>query len=355
MMTSKTLNILIIGDRFVTHELFQRAIEKQLANIHRQADYTIIETEWPDDPLKDVEEVHEAVGDVDAMVGVLHDVDIIVTDYGAVTKRMIEAAPRLKLIAVARGGPVSVNVESAKARGVQVVNLPGRNSQAVAEFTLGLMLCQMKRITECHADMKRGIWRGDFYRFEKAPQELNGLMVGLVGFGSVGKLLAPMLRAFGMRIVAHDPFVPANVLEREKVIAVDFDTLLSGSDVVSLHARLTPQNAGMMGEKQFRAMKTSSHLINTARGGLVDHRALYRALKERWIAGAALDIYDTEPIDAHHPLLEFGNVTFTPHIAGSSRETASRSADLLAQKISEFVTNEPRKSRSAPEPAEGRG
>lgn len=354
-MTSKTLNILIIGDRFVTHELFQRAIEKQLANIHRQADYTIIETEWPDDPLKDVEEVHEAVGDVDAMVSVLHDVDIIVTDYGAVTKRMIEAAPRLKLIAVARGGPVSVNVESAKARGVQVVNLPGRNSQAVAEFTLGLMLCQMKRITECHADMKRGIWRGDFYRFEKAPQELNGLMVGLVGFGSVGKLLAPMLRAFGMRIVAHDPFVPANVLEREKVIAVDFDTLLSGSDVVSLHARLTPQNAGMMGEKQFRAMKTSSHLINTARGGLVDHRALYRALKERWIAGAALDIYDTEPIDAHYPLLEFGNVTFTPHIAGSSRETASRSADLLAQKISEFVTNEPRKSRSAPEPAEGRG
>jgi D-3-phosphoglycerate dehydrogenase / 2-oxoglutarate reductase len=340
-MRSNELSIFIIGDRFVTHQLFREALEKNLATIHRKAIYHVVETNWPDDPLKDIEEVHEATGDVDAMVDLLHNVDIIVTDYGAVTKRMIESAPRLKLIAVARGGPVSVNTTAANERGIVVVNLPGRNSQAVAEFALGLIFCQIKGITECHADMKRGIWRGDFYRFDRAPQELQGLTAGLIGFGNVGKLLARMLIAMRMRVLACDPFVKESDLQLSSVTAVDLETLLTQSDVVSLHARLTPQNTGMMGEEQFRAMKTSAHLINTARGGLVDHRALYRALKEGWIAGAALDIHDTEPIDPHHPLLELANVTVTPHIAGSSRETAIRSADLLAKKVLEFVKHEP--------------
>jgi len=320
--------------------LFQEALKEHLATIHQKAMYTLVETAWPDDPLKDVEEVHEGVGDVDAMLGQLHDVDIIVTDYGAVTRRMIESAPRLKLIACARGGPVSINTKIASQKGIAVVNLPGRNSRAVAEFTFGLMFCQMKKITECHADMKRGVWRGDCYRFENAPREFPGLVAGLVGFGSVGQLLAPMLRSVGMNVLAYDPFVDAKALHDAQVSAVTLETLLAQSDVVSLHARLTSQNTRMMGLEQFRMMKSSAHLINTARGGLVDYQALYRALKEGWIAGAALDIYDTEPIDIHHPLLELGNVTCTPHIAGSSRETAIRSADLLAQKVADFVESQ---------------
>jgi D-3-phosphoglycerate dehydrogenase len=340
-MINNELNIVVIGDRFVTHQLFREAIERHLATVYLKANYTVFETAWPDDPLRDVEEVHEAVGDVDTIMGQLHEVDIIVTDYGAVTKRMIEAAPRLKLIAVARGGPVNVNTKVAEERGIRVVNLPGRNSQAVAEFTLGLMLSQLKRIAECHADMKDGIWRGDCYRFENAPRELPGLVAGLVGFGSVGRLLAQMLRCLGMNILVYDPYVDARTLEERQVSPIDIDALLVRSDVVSLHARVTPQNVGMIGEKQFRMMKPSAHLINTARGNLVDYRALYHALKEGRIAGAALDIYDTEPIDPHHPLLELKNVTFAPHIAGSSRETAIRSADLLAQEIVRFARNEP--------------
>lgn len=330
---AEPLSILIIGDRFMTHQLFQEALERHLASIQRRGFYKVAETAWPDDPLKDVEEVHEGVGDVDAMVSQLRDVDIIVTDYGAVTRRMIEAAPRLKLIACARGGPVSINMTAASEKGIPVLHLPGRNSRAVAEFTFGLVFCQLKKIAECHADMKRGVWRGDCYRFENAPRELPGLIAGLVGFGSVGRLLAPMLQAVGMRVLAHDPFVDTQCLHEAQVSPVSLSALLAQSDVVSLHARLTAENTGMMGESQFRMMKPSAHLINTARGGLVDHKALYVALKEKRIAGAALDIYDTEPIDIHHPLLEFGNVTCTPHIAGASQETARRSADMLARKV----------------------
>jgi D-3-phosphoglycerate dehydrogenase len=276
-MGTEEPRILIIGDRFVTHQLFKEALERHFATIDKKAIYTVFETAWPDDPLRDVEEVHEAVGDVDAMIERLHDIDVIVTDYGAVTKRMIESAPRLRLIAVARGGPVSVNTAAAKARAIRVVNLPGRNSQAVAEFTLGLILCQLKRITECHTDMRRGIWRGDCYRFENAPQELPGLIAGLIGFGSVGRLLAQMLQGLGMSILAYDPWLEPRILEGQEVCPVDLDTLLSRSDVVSLHARTTPENIGMMGYKQFQMMKPSAHLINTARGNLVDHDALYRS------------------------------------------------------------------------------
>jgi D-3-phosphoglycerate dehydrogenase len=340
-MGSDELTILIIGDRFVTHQLLQKALEEHLATIHRKAIYKVVETAWPDDPLRDVEEVHEGVGDVDAMLGQLHDVDVIATDYGAVTRRMIESAPRLRLIACARGGPVSINTKVAKEKGISVINLPGRNSRAVAEFTFGLMFCQMKRIAECHADMKRGVWRGDCYRFENAPREFPGLVAGLIGFGSVGQLLAPMLQGVGMSVLVHDPFVDNKVLQQAQVSPSKLDILLGQSDIVSVHARLTPENAGMMSEKQFRMMKPSAQFINTARGGLVDHQALYRALKEGWIAGAALDIYDTEPIDIHHPLLKLGNVTCTPHIAGSSQETATRSADLLAQKVANFVNSAP--------------
>ena len=340
-MGSARWTILVIGDLFVTHELFRKALERSLADIQAEVKYKVVETAWPDDPLKNVEEVREGVGDVDAMIREVGDVDIIVTDYAVVTKRMIDAAPNLKLIAVTRGGPVSVNIKAAQERGIQVVNLPGRNSRAVAEFTLGLIFAQMKKISECHADMKRGVWRGDCYRFEKAPRELSGQVVGLIGFGSVGQLLAPMLQCLGMKVVAFVPFVPSDLFQELNVQSVDLETLLKQSDVVSLHARVTQDNVGMIGEKQLRMMKDSAYLINTARGALVDYPGLYRALKEGWIAGAALDIYDIEPIDKNYPLVELNNATLSPHIAGASKETAIRSADQIAQEILRFIKNEP--------------
>ncbi len=335
-MANAGWTILIIGDLFVTHELFRKALESHLAGV-QDVRYKTIETSWPDDPLKDVEEVHEGVGDVDAMIPEARDADIIVTDYGVVTRRMIVSAPKLKLIAVARGGPVSVNVKAAEEQGIKVVNLPGRNSRAVAEFTLGLIFAQMKKISECHSDMKRGIWRGDFYRFEKAPKELSGQIAGLIGFGSVGQLLGPMLQCLGMSVLAVDPYVPSHVFEALEVRKVDLNTILEQADIVSLHARATQENVAMIGETQLRMMKQSAYLINTARGALVDYGALYRALKERWIAGAALDIYDVEPIDRNHPLVALNNVTLTPHIAGSSADTAIRSADRIAQEVALFI------------------
>ena len=338
-MGKKEWKILIIADHFVTHQLFRRAIERELEDIQDEVTYKFLENAWPDDPLKDIEEVHEAVGNVDAIVNEVGDVDIIVTDVGPVTKGVIKAAHQLKLIAVSRGGPVNVNINAAAERRIPVVNVPNRNAQAVAEFTMGMIFSQMKKIAECHADMKKGIWRGDFYRYENAPREFPGQVVGLIGFGRVGQLLAPMLKFFGMEVMAYDPYIDPRTFEEMQVRGVEVETLLTQSDVVSLHARVTQDNVGMIGEKELRLMRPSSYLINTARGALIDHQALCRALKEGWIAGAALDIYDVEPIDLSHPLLELNNVTFTPHIAGASKETAIRAADGVAEGIAKFIKN----------------
>ena len=338
-MGKKKWKILIIADRFVTHQLFQRSIERALEDIQDEVTYKFLENAWPDDPLKEIEEVHEAVGNVDAIVNEVGDVDIIATDVGPVTKRVIKAAHQLKLIAVSRGGPVNVNIQAAVQRSIPVVNVPGRNALAVAEFTMGMIFSQMKKIAECHADMKKGIWRGDFYRYENAPQEFPGQVVGLIGFGRVGQLLAPMLKFFGMEVMAYDPYLDPRIFEEMHIRGVKVETLLTQSDVVSLHARVTQHNVGMIGEKELRLMRPSSYLINTARGALIDHQALCRALKEGWIAGAALDIYDAEPIDLSHSLLQLDNITFTPHIAGASKETAIRAADGIAEGIAKFIKN----------------
>jgi D-3-phosphoglycerate dehydrogenase len=143
----------------------------------------------------------------------------------------------------------------------------------------------------------------------------------------------------GMKVLAFDPYVPPHVFGALKVQQHELDTILRESDVVSLHARVTQENVGMIGESQLRMMKPSAFLINTARGALVDYRALCRALKEDWISGAALDIYDVEPIDRNHPLVELSNVTLTSHIAGSSVETATRSADKIAQEVARFMSD----------------
>ncbi len=341
MMKAEKWTILVIGDRFLKNELFREAIDRQLADIPVDVNYKFLENAWPDEPFNDVEEVHEAIGDVDEIIREAADVDIIVTDLAPVTRRVIESAPRLKLIGVTRGGPVNANIEFAAEKGIPVVNVPGRNATAVAEFTLGMIFAHVKKIAECHADMKKGIWRGDCYRYEQAPLELRGQTAGLIGFGIIGQLMAPMLKSLGVKVIVSDPFVPRGVFERLGVEMVDLHMLLKEADIVSLHARVTEGTTGMIGEKELRMMKPSACLVNSGRGPLMDYEALYRALTEGWIAGAALDTFDVEPIDGNYPLLGLGNLTFTPHIAGSSKETAAKSCERIAQEVRRFILNKP--------------
>ena len=262
--------------------------------------------------------------------------EILVVQFTPVGRRLLEAATSLRVIGVVRGGTENVVMDVATARGICVLNTPGRNARAVAECTLGLILAEIRNIARSHAKLLDGHWQRDFPNSREIP-ELRGKTVGLVGYGAVGQLVAHYLDAFGSRVVAYDPYFQG---DSAPVQLVSLDELLSQADVISLHARLTPENQHLIGAREFARMKRSAILVNTARSGLVDESALVQALQTRSIMGAAIDVFDHEPLAADHPLLKLDNVTVTPHLAGSTIDAFRNSPSLMAEHLIRMLTGQ---------------
>lgn len=262
--------------------------------------------------------------------------DIVCVQFTPLSRRFIEAATSLKVIGVLRGGTENVDVEFATGRGISVMNTPGRNARAVAECALGMILSEVRNIARSHAYLKQGQWRRTFPNSDSIP-ELCGKTVGLVGYGAVGRLVAGYLEAFGSRILAFDPFASGDTAPAE---LVDLETLLRRSDVISIHARLTEESRHLIGRDQLAIMKPTAVLVNTARSGLVDEAALIEALTERRIVGAALDVFDTEPLPPDHPVLKLDNVTICPHIAGSTIDAFLNSPKMMAAHLARMLRGE---------------
>jgi len=260
--------------------------------------------------------------------------DIVCVQFTPLGSATLEAASNLKVIGVLRGGTENVAVDLATRRGIAVLNTPGRNARAVAECTLGLILAEVRNIARGHAALKSGRWTRDFPNRDSIP-ELNERTVGLVGYGNVARLVAGYLQALGCRILAYDPLVTGDTAPAQ---LVDLPTLLRQSDVVSIHARLSEETKHLIGEAQLARMKPTAVLVNTARSGLVDERALVRALERGTIGGAALDVFDEEPLPPDHPLVRLENVTLVPHIAGSTIDAFLNSPKLLAGHLQRMLT-----------------
>lgn len=335
-----SLRIAVIGDSFVGTALFETALHRHLAGA---AALSIVSAEvpWPDAPVINGDEVCEYVGDPQAVIELAHDAHVLLTHVAPVTRAVFEGCPQLQIIGCCRGGPVNVNIAAAAARNIPVVNAPARNSQAVVEFTIGLILAECRGIARAHAALSQGTWRGDLYRYDRTGRELRGQVIGLVGLGAVAQALVPYLQLFGLRILAFDPYVAAERFAALRVEAVDLSTLLAESDIVSLHLRVTRETQGMFGAPQFAAMKAGAFFINTARGPLVDYDALYDALARGHLGGAGLDTFAEEPPPPGWPLLSLPNVTLTPHIAGASQESAQRGAEQVARDVANWFSGRP--------------
>jgi D-3-phosphoglycerate dehydrogenase len=209
----------------------------------------------------------------------------------------------------------------------------------VAEFTVGLILAESRNIVRAHMSlMIDKQWRGDLYVHECVGLELNSAVVGIVGFGAIGSKTAHLLAGFGSKILVYDPYVPADRLAEFDYQAVELDQLLRESDFVSLNCRLTSETEGMIGERELGLMKRSAYLINTARGELIQHNHLYRALQEKRIAGAALDIFEAEPPPSDSPLFGLDNVTAVTHLGGASIQAAEIGAEVAARGVYQFIT-----------------
>jgi D-3-phosphoglycerate dehydrogenase len=267
------------------------------------------------------------------------DAEIIVTQFCTIPAKLIDACPKLKLIGVLRAGVENVDVARATKRGVIVMNTPGRNADAVADFTVGIMICEARNICRGFLGMKEGKWLRTYSNSGMIP-DLPGKTAGIVGIGEIGRKVARRLAGFDMTLLAYDPWVKE---PPEGIRMVDLQILMAESDFVTIHARLTQETKGLIGADLIGKMKPSAYLINTSRSALVDEKALEAALRLKKIAGAALDVFDVEPPGADYPLVVLENVTVTPHMAGGSNDAFYNSPKLLGVEIAKLLEGkEPR-------------
>ncbi|MFC6491050.1 2-hydroxyacid dehydrogenase [Nitratireductor sp. GCM10026969] len=337
--------IAIIGDRFMLPEVFRDKITEACGNgldihTHTQA--------WPDEPMEHgyaaagLDGLKEYFGKPDEIIDFIGDAEVLVTHLAPLSAGILDRLPALKLVAVSRGGPVNIDMEAARSHGVTVVNVPGRNASAVAEFTIGAILTETRLIRVGHEALREGIWRGDLYRADRTGRELSEMTVGVIGYGNIGTRVVRLLRAFGCRILVADPYVQLSAEDRAAGVEhVGLDDLLARSDVVTLHPRVTEETRHMINADTLAKMKRGALLVNTARGPLADYDALYEALASGHLGGAMLETFAVEPVPADWPLLKLPNVTLTPHIAGASVRTVTYAAERAAEEVRRYLAGEP--------------
>ncbi len=271
----------------------------------------------------------------------LSGMDAVIASFDEYSETVLSSpsSSNLKIIARWGVGYDSVNVPAATRNGIVVTYTPGLLDEAVADYAFALLLSLARRVHEAHVAMQQGEWK-NFW-----GDDIGSKTLGIIGLGRIGKAVARRASGFNMRILAHTPHPPK---ESDGIEFVSLDTLLAESDFVSLHAALAPATRGMIGESQLRRMKHSAYLINTGRGALIDEAALVRALGEGWIAGAALDVFTTEPLPTESPLRFVPNLLLSPHQSSYARGTGERVSLTAAQSIVDLM--EGRKPRNVLNP-----
>jgi len=334
------MEVLCIGDVMIPGDNIGTAA-KMLRLNNLNIDIKNWETDWG--KLQDRRLIIEKQGPsaepvVPQILNANKDTEMLLVLFCPVSREAINALPNLKLIGASRAGLENIDVKYATEKGIIVQNIKGRNAQAVSDFTIGLILGEVRNIARSYHAVKNGVWRKNFVNSEMIP-ELQGKTIGLVGFGDIGQLVAQKLSGFQVNILVFDPYVSDEVIQKYHVQKVTIEDLLKNADFVSLHARLSKDSKNVIGEKELSLMKKNAYLINTARAGLINEDALYNTLKEKKIAGAALDVFWQEPIGENSRWLELDNVTLTTHIAGTTKEALTKSPYLLVEDINKLLEN----------------
>ncbi|MHC4249716.1 MAG: phosphoglycerate dehydrogenase, partial [Planctomycetota bacterium] len=259
---------------------------------------------------------------------------IIVRSATKITKRVIDAASKLAVVGRAGVGVDNIDLDAATAKGVVVMNTPLGNITSAAEHALALMMSMARHVPAADASMKAGEWNKKAF----TGNELNGKTLGVVGLGKIGGIVSRVAQAAGMHVITYDPYLSPLRAQELDVEGVDLDTLLARADLVTIHVPLNDATRGLIGADEFAKMKPTARLVNCARGGVVDEDALVKALEEKQIAGAAVDVYAKEPLPAESPLRGAPNIILTPHLGASTAEAQEKVAEDLARQFVDYFT-----------------
>lgn len=251
------------------------------------------------------------------IVAACKDADVVLNVAAQMQRAVLEKLPKCRVIIRYGIGLDNVDVKAATDCGIIVAHVPDFCWDEVADTAMTHLLAVTRKIVRTTNDIRNGVWNRNLV---KPIYKFRGSRLGLVSFGNIARAVAKRAKPFGFDVVAYDPYLTDAVFRAHDVKGVGFDELLTTSDVISVHSPLTEETRGMFGEAQFRKMKKTAYFINTGRGGVVKNAALYKALKEGWIAGAGLDVVEIEPAPKDEPLLTLDNVTFTPHYASYTEE-----------------------------------
>jgi len=271
--------------------------------------------------------------------------DVLIVEADLVHEDVLNHC-RLRLIGCCRGDPINIGIARATELGIPVLFAPGRNADAVADLTLGFMLALARHIYSVNWLLKTGQMTfnatGDYLAVygRYGGFELGGITVGVVGFGAIGRRVVQRVRAFGSRVLVYDPFVDAAAVEAAGAEPAPLDEVVRGADILTLHCPDTPENYGLISAERIRAMKPGAYFLNLARAAIVDDQALYEALRDGHLAGAALDVFADEPVRPENRYVQLPNVLVAPHLGGATRDVVRHQTDLIVDGIEAWLRGE---------------
>jgi D-3-phosphoglycerate dehydrogenase len=280
----------------------------------------------------------------DDLISIAHDAYAAIIRGEPCSRRVIANLESCRLIFTPKVGYENIDVAAATEMGICVANMPGLSSDEVSEHTLALLLACARKVIKLDKMVRAGQWHV-FHGPEMQDAwhgipQIRGQTLGLIGFGAISRTLVPKAKAFGLKILAYDPYAPVSAMEKMGVEPVELTQLLKESDYVSVHVPLTAQTRRMLGLEQFKLMKPTAYFINTSRGAVVDESAFYFALTHGYVAGAALDVLEVEPVKMDNPLLKLDNVIFTGHSAHYSDQVWAAQSRRPAEEVGRVMSGE---------------
>lgn len=325
------MKLLAIADLFIPKEMMAEGLKE----LERYGfDIEVRMWEHKDIPALQEENIileqqgSEAIKLDDSLLEGIEEFEYVITQFAPISKKVIDKAKKLKFLGVLRAGIENVNSKYAEEKGITVFNTMGRSNTSVSEFTVGLILSEIRNISRGNRLLREGKWEKYYPNGLLAPA-LKTSTVGLIGYGKIGQQVANLIRPFGGKVIFYDDYFNGETEDTQ----VSLEELIKEADIISMHYRLTSETKHMLDEKEFNQMKRNAVVINSARSGLINEKALISALQNKQITGAAVDVFDDEPLPIDHPYTKLDNVTITPHIAGSTVDNFANSPNIMVDRI----------------------